>query len=75
MSEADKMFKKLGYYKQNKPSDDDVLLFYVKDGEYIIFYKDKEISTMCNDRNYIISINMQELQAINKKAEELGWLK
>jgi len=76
MSEADKMFKELGYHLQNKPDDNEILLFYVipKGVEYIIFYKDKTISTVCSDRDYIVEINMKLLQALNKKCQELGWL-
>lgn len=82
MSKADEMFKKLGYekikeYKFEKPENDDITeLILYKNGDKgleIEFWNDKSVSKMCNyDESYI---TMQELQAINKKVEELGWIK
>lgn len=69
MSEADKMFEKLGYeiyYTYDQ-------IIYQKDNHEICFYEDRK----CFDcgcglgREYIF---MQELQAINEKCRELGWL-
>lgn len=71
---ADKIFKELGFYKRLKPKDDELLLFYVRDSEYIMFYKDKTISVCCNDKNYIVVIDMEIIKAINLKCYELGWL-
>ena len=73
MSEADKMFEELGYKKtitqlkdlKYYKDDDNVFIFALKNKG---FYKSGEYDGMCDN------ISMQELQAINKKCEELGWL-
>ena len=72
---ADELFKELGYIKNKnystdrtekyKKDDDNVYYFYLLDKEY---YKSGEWDGMCG------STTMQELKAINKKVEELGWL-
>ena len=72
MSEADKMFEELGYIKSKnysteykekyKKDDDNVYYFDLLHKEY---YKSGEWDGMCG------STTMQELQAINKKVEEL----
>lgn len=79
MSEADKMFEELGYAKE-------FLVSILNDKQWGINYKnirteteiifdeiDKEvcISDMDDESIYI---SMQELQAINEKCKELGWL-
>ena len=81
MSKADKMFKKLGYELNRKPSCQNYELFYVKGAEneddpyeYIIFHKNKIITTVCNDRTWTVAITIELLQAINEKCKELGWL-
>lgn len=72
---ADEMFEELGYEKENNSNyicefykygtfnfiDDDDIIFIKFDMKDKDFWK----ST---------SITMQELQAINKKCEELGWI-
>lgn len=71
---ADEMFEELGYKKFNKKHDFENIKYY-KDDDNILyfdekdksFYKSGEYDEMCDD------ITMQELQAINKKVEELGW--
>ena len=78
---ADELFEILGYKKitENKFEESvygetTVLILYRDDvqGLDIEFWNDKTISKTCN---YDISyITMQELKAINKKVEELGWL-
>ena len=80
MSEADKLFKELGY----KKIDDNSCIaryrkeFKLKHARGIIFAIDK---TVCvgeeNARELIINrdyFDMQELKAINEKCKELGWL-
>ena len=78
---ADEMFEELGYikkceHKYKQPDNDGVteLILYrdeVKCLE-IEFWNDKTISKSCGfDMSYI---TMQELQAINKKCEEMGWI-
>lgn len=75
MSGADKMLDDLGYEKiiENK-----IKILYEKEGRFW----DKEISFDLMDKQIRVetsssgdseSITMQELQAINKKVEELGW--
>ena len=81
MSEADKLFEELGYIKKKEhefkevKNDDEVteLILYKNEvkGEEIEFWNDKTISKMCCfDVSYL---TIQELHAINKKCEELGW--
>ena len=73
MREADKMFEELGYYKDfdemtheyRKKCDGDLF-------EIDFWLDEKEVSkNYYRDAGYI---TMQELQAINKKCEELGWI-
>ena len=70
MSEAEEMFEKLGYEN-------------VRETEYWIVYKGKEKDIDFNKKYKTIEvengmeskkITMQELQAINEKCKELGWL-
>lgn len=72
MSEADKMFEELGYYKDfdettheyRKEIDGDLF-------EIDFWLDEKEVSkNYYGDAGYI---TMKELQAINKKCEELKW--
>ena len=70
MSEADKMFEKLGYIEHFKNETNEV---YRTDSSHclgrstIFQYENKRILPSP-------IITMQELKAINKKCEELGWL-
>lgn len=78
MSKADKMFKELGF-KKNKPFDNETLYFYAhceedEPAEYICFNRDKTVSTFCSDKDYMVCLNKEWLQAINEKCKELGWL-
>lgn len=65
MSEADKMFEELGYYKTSEK-------------EFIIYTT--ELNTIEFDtENQMIYfgeswIDMDDLKAINKKVKELGWM-
>ena len=75
---ADKMFEKLGYNKYDALQS----CRYVRycdivngEKEYIIFSKNKTVRFQYLYTDVSKSINMQELQAINKKVLELGWLK
>lgn len=73
MSEADKMFEELGYELLDEFDRDynDKYIAYIKAGKTIIFKKsNKKVGIKDCQRNYI---NIQELKAINKKVEELGW--
>lgn len=74
MSEADKLFEKLGYYKDF----DDTTHEYRKEynGELFeidFWLDDKEISK--NHYRNMGYITIPELKAINLKCQELGWIK
>ena len=70
---ADKMFEKLEYEKTFTEVDN---IKYYKDDDNVIyfvithrtFHKTGEYDGMCD------AITIQELKAINKKVEELGWI-
>jgi len=74
---ADEMFEALGYEKHDKKRNHSYFLKYYKDNDNVIYFYDEGQSfcksggfdSMCDD------ITMKELQAINKKCEELGWIK
>lgn len=70
MSEADRLFEELGYEKTIKFKE----IVYEKEDKVITFYLDKKNITCTNFYDGFESIDMQELQAINKKVEELGWI-
>ena len=75
MSEADKMFEKLGYKKKKLDlifsrfweewENEDLAKTFSFNYQY-------EILDITDKNEY--GITMQELQAINKKCQELGWL-
>ena len=80
MSEADKMFEELGYEIENENG----FILYNKiseiNDEYkaIVFNVSKGLIDIRTDDNLNLQVittvlNMQELKAINKKVEELGW--
>ena len=77
MSKADEMFKKLGYEKKEVRDEiTGTFLMYDKienkEKRRISFFKNKTIQ--CSESYlYVKRIDMQELQAINKKVKELGW--
>ena len=79
MSNAEKMFEDLGYEKEN--------YFSVSSKQWGIGYKepktsaeiifdlqDKEVCVGSYEVNEPIFIGMQDLQAINEKCKELGWI-
>ena len=77
MSKADEMFEELGYRKLTKRELENKFekeYFNLIECYYeapmliaVVFYKDKTFDT-------ISSKNIQELQAINEKVKELGWI-
>lgn len=73
MSKADEMFKKLGYSVDNGYFEEELNINTntVIDNGYIqiIFYENKTLGIDADD-----ILTMQELQAINEKCKELGWL-
>ena len=70
---ADEMFKKLGYEKHSSKIHERFDL-YSPDDEHLVKVvfnnKTKRLAIHCDGE----ALDMQELQAINKKVEELGWL-
>ena len=78
---ADEMLSKLGYMHMRETDENIVWILYGHDYKYEIDFmiKKKEVVYRVIERetDTIIDINgmsMQELQAINKKCIELGWL-
>lgn len=66
---ADEMFKKLGYRRKvYKDTDELFELIYDRDGKEIHFNKLRE------EVSSLSGIDMQEMRAVNKKCEELGWI-
>ena len=85
MSEADKMFEELGYLKEVGRSNN-LDIDYIKytknifedETQDIVFDLEHNLlNTTREDRGFYRTIttilNVQELKAINKKVEELGW--
>lgn len=77
MSKADRIFEKLGYKKYT--SDDCIM--YMKDLFMITFIIPNErfiTEYKQGDYNFPkirpFEVSMQELQAINEKCKELGWI-
>lgn len=73
---AKEMFEELGY-EQEKIGEQ---LIYSKINEkteveyqFIFYLDDKTFEAATDSSFYVNDINMQELQAINKQVEELGW--
>ena len=71
---ADELFEALGY---KKIRDDERFIKYWRkhDNDYIVMDKETKDFIKNFDFAYWKAITMQELQAINKKVEELGWIK
>ena len=78
MSKADKMFEELGYKKEEEQN----IIYTQKfpNGEKWICFEKNSIAKsffgvfeQAGDRMPLI-FDMQELQAINEKCKELGWL-
>lgn len=74
MKTADKLFEELGYEKHSSKSNERFDL-YSSDYEHLIRIvfnlRTKRIAIHCYNK----ALDMQELQAINKKVQELGWIK
>lgn len=73
MSKADEMFEELGYEVSNSKFIEELntTTNTVVDNGYIeiIFYNNKTLTIDADD-----VLNAKELQAINEKCKELGWL-
>lgn len=81
MSKADKMLSGLGYMHMIETVANTIWIFYAHEYKYEIDFikKNKEVSYRVIEResNTIVDvsgISMQELQAINEKVKELGWI-
>ena len=77
MSKADKMFEKLGYVKFHEP--DDTAIEYtrystIEATRRICFWEDRKNFSCWSNLSISMPITMPELQAINEKVKELGWL-
>lgn len=70
---ADEMFEKLGY--ENLPTEINFggIDIYGKEDKRIEFFNDKTYAVYNSIDNFEY-IDMQELQAINMKCKELGWI-
>lgn len=70
MSKDDRMFEKLGYTKEVKPNH---IRYVIK---YGFFIPDTFIDFIKNEKRIWIddTIDMNELQAINEKCKEWGWI-
>ena len=76
LSEADKMFEELGYIKGKTNN----ALGYINEigTEFILFLSSiNEPPKICINKDYTeyTAMSIQELQAINKKVEEMKWEK
>ena len=69
-SEVDKLFEELGYAKQKNKK---YIRYYIK---YGLFIPDSIIEFNLYNKwvNVNFNLDMLELQAINEKVKELGWL-
>lgn len=69
MKTADEMFKELGYKKTKANEYWIVYKNFRKDIDFNLKHKTIEVESEMKSEKF----DMQELQAINKKVEELGW--
>ena len=73
MSKADKMFEELGYVLTKERFAGEIVVHRYQKGNKIITFKIKEkyfiVVDLAED-----GINMQELQTINERVKELGWI-
>ena len=75
---AREMFEKLGY-TETKLTDEIITKLYEKnifgDRQSIYFYPEKSVRIIfySSEKIYPPLITLEELQAINKQVEELGW--
>ena len=72
-SQADMMFKELGY-EIDSTYEVEKHLYYCKEWIKIDFDLERKDFYKYNLSNYRCPIDMQELQVINEKCKELGWI-
>lgn len=72
MKPADEMFEELGYEKKETTWKDDRKKRFIEYNS-----NDTQIQFSLDTKHILITniLNIQELQAINKKCQELGWIK
>ena len=71
MKIVDKMFEELGYEKSFTELDN---IKYKKDDDNVIYFKDRRFFKSGEYDGMHDAITMQELKAINKFCELMGWL-
>ena len=76
---ADEMFEELGYEKKEIYYKNDIenVIYFIKDDEYstnIEFKHSIKLVRVYYGENKAGNFNIDILQAINKKIEELGWI-
>lgn len=69
MNKVEEMFEELGYEKDEDNYISIYVNYYDNDNAYIIKF-DKTLKLVVSNH----AINMEELQAINEKCKDLGWL-
>ena len=71
MKTADEMFEELGYEKEETTWNEEGKKHFIEYNS-----NDTQIQFSLDTKHILITniLNMQELQAINKKVEELGWI-
>ena len=72
MKTADEMFKEMGFSKLSEIGSEIKTIYRNTKGKYIQF--NHVVKKVSLEGNYKW-VEMQELKAINKKVEELGWIK
>lgn len=68
---GDEMFEELGYEKLEKGNWS---IGYFTNEDLILFLKEKKLVALHKNGSDSPAMPMQELKAINKKCEELGWI-
>lgn len=71
MSKADKIFDELGYKRYDYLEHID---YYNEQDEKIISFRNNKTVVAFNVYDGFEEITIEELQAINEKVKELGWL-
>ena len=76
MKTADEMFEELGYEKYISSRHEGYYQYDEQSNTMcILFIIDKKAIAIRYNESNAPAISMQELQVINKKVEELGWIK
>lgn len=71
---ADELFKELGYEKKLLNIPWYIKKLFKNNYMQITFDIIDKTVAVSNDKGEAINLDMQELQAINKKCQEFGWL-